>query len=116
MSRRVFRTADSETGAAQTPQPDESIVTIATYQSLLEADLARAELEMAGIEAFVANAVSVQSFISMPETGVELQVAQDDVDRAKEIISGMADSSTTEAELDLEAAETSEDAPAEPEM
>ena len=83
------------------PDPTESIVTVATFQSLIEADLVREELEAEGIECWVSNATMTQTVISMPETGLGIQVAGRDADRARVIAAQMQNAAPiSDAELE----------------
>jgi ABC-type amino acid transport substrate-binding protein len=72
------------------PDPTEEIVTIATYQTVIEADLVREELEAGGIDAWVANATVAQTFVTMPETGVTIEVRAEDAEKALGIIDAIS--------------------------
>ena len=65
------------------------IVTIAIFHTPLEGALAKNFLEAEGVLAFVANEASVLAScgVSEPAVAIELQVAQKDAERAREILS-----------------------------
>ena len=95
----TYNTLSDDGNAVATPPnttaehtPNEEIVTIATYQSIVEADLVRSELESRGISAFVSGATIAQTFISMPETGITIQVAASDAAQAKQIADELSSS------------------------
>ncbi len=95
----TYNTLSDDGNAAAMPpstsaehNPNEEIVTIATYQSIVEADLVRSELESRGISAFVSGATIAQTFISMPETGITIQVAASDAATAKQVADELASS------------------------
>jgi len=60
---------------------DEALVTIATFDTVVEASIARGALEAAGIRALVPEEMLVRSRGSMLATG-RLQVLERDADRA----------------------------------
>jgi len=69
---------------------EDDLVTIATFRTPGEAELARQRLELEGVLAFSSNAmaVGVMPFLGADLGGVELKVAKTDVARAKEILEG----------------------------
>ncbi len=89
----------------------EELVTIATFSTAVEADLARARLESEGIECFLADehTVTVNWLYSQAVGGVKLQVREADAQRAVEILKG----TSTLAE-DAEGRETEETEGAKP--
>lgn len=64
---------------------NEDLVTIATYITAVEADMAKARLTAEGIPAFAAGGAPFAG-----ATGIHLQVAPDDAERAREVL-GIAD-------------------------
>src|SRR5262245_60532836 len=66
----------------------DSLVTIAAFWSPVEADLARNRLEAAGIQAFLANAVTVGMYwhLSNAVGGVRLQVREGDAEEALAVL------------------------------
>ena len=67
------------------------MVTIKTYSSLMEADLARAHLESAGVSSFIQNESTAAWVLAAPPLvqGVNVQVAEEDAERAREILEAM---------------------------
>ncbi len=67
------------------------MVTIKTYSSLMDADLARAHLESSGVNAFIQNEGTASWILGAPPMvqGVNIQVANEDVERAVEILKAM---------------------------
>ena len=65
-----------------------NLVTIETYTYVGQADVARAELEKAGIQAFLAddNLIQMDWFLGNAVGGVKLQVAEEDAEDALQII------------------------------
>ena len=63
------------------------LVTIAHFNTVIEADMAKSQLDAEGILAFVVNAgaVGVMPYLG-PSGGVRLQVAEDDAERAREVL------------------------------
>ena len=63
------------------------LVTIARFNTVIEADMAKSQLDAEGILAFVANAgtAGLMPYLSAGG-GVSLQVADDDVERAREVL------------------------------
>ena len=68
------------------PEPD--LVTVASYLSVVEAEIAKGRLAVEGIRAFVLDAAVVGVMPFMAEGGVRLQVATQDEAKAREILSG----------------------------
>jgi hypothetical protein len=68
---------------------DEKLVAVGTYQNKIDAELAQGALEAADIEAMVAadDAGGLQPGLWVGE-GVRVLVRAEDVERAKEILSG----------------------------
>ena len=64
------------------------LVTIATFPGPVEAEIAKSRLESEGIPSFLGNelASGMMPFLKPGLGGVSLQVARDDVERAKEIL------------------------------
>ena len=66
--------------------PDK-IITIATFENYLDADLARQLLEDAGIKCSVAGETAANVFSGLPAISrIELQVFDEDADKAIEIL------------------------------
>jgi len=67
--------------------PDE-LVTVATFQTPVEAELAKERLELEGITAFLKNemAVGVMPYLGSALGGIELQVPERDAAAAREIL------------------------------
>jgi hypothetical protein len=81
--------------------PNEEMETVATYQTIVEADLIREELNSAGIPAWVGNAMVAQTFITMPETGITVEVRASDLDRARSAIANIGSAQPiTDEEMD----------------
>jgi hypothetical protein len=72
------------------------LVTVATFSSVLEAEMAKERLESEGIAALVADggAGGVMPFIAS-SSGVRVQVAETEVERAKEILGPSDDEEKT---------------------
>jgi hypothetical protein len=68
---------------------DEPLVTIATYGPLHEATIAKAKLELAGIEAFLSGE-HVSSLEGMFAFGVRLQVPKSQVEAARAALAAEA--------------------------
>ena len=64
-----------------------NFVTVGTYVSLIEAQIVKGRLESEGITAIVADgmAAGVMPFVGS-SSGVHVQVAEEDVAKAKEIL------------------------------
>jgi hypothetical protein len=64
------------------------LITIATFQSVLDANVAQRKLEMEGVESYLAdeNMVSTLWIYSQAVGGVRLQVSDEDEQKAKEIL------------------------------
>jgi len=77
------------------------MITLASYRSLMAAELARARLAAGGIQAAVADAAFYTLGYGALLGGVRLQVPAADAERAKEILAaaGMADLPDAEADL-----------------
>jgi hypothetical protein len=71
------------------PDPDALLETIGTYQTVFEADLIREELASAGIEAWTGGATIAQTFVTMPETGITIDVRADDAEKARAVIASI---------------------------
>ena len=65
---------------------DDKLVTIAEFETVFEAELAKVRLEEAGINASVLGGDLVAMMVPLQQVRVELQVLETDVDRAKEIL------------------------------
>ncbi len=67
---------------------DEDLVTVAAFADVAEAELAKERLELEGVLAFVADAQTsgVMPFLTSATGGVRVQVKQEDVEKAKEIL------------------------------
>jgi transposase-like protein len=67
---------------------DPTLVTVARFRDLIEAQLAKGKLEAAGIETFLANEniVSLDWFYSNAVGGLRLQVAEEDLEDATAIL------------------------------
>jgi len=67
---------------------DESMVTVASFGTPIDAHVARGRLEDNGIDAYVAdeNMVGVAWHLGLAVGGVKLQVAAEDAERAREIL------------------------------
>lgn len=72
-----------------TPDDSEELVTIGVFNSTIEADLLREELYAAGIDAWVAGATIAQTFVTLPETGIQVEVRVTDESRAREVAAGI---------------------------
>ena len=66
----------------------DDLVTIATFSSTVDAELAKSRLESEGISAALGNelASGLMPFLGPGLGGVTLQVANHDVERAKEVL------------------------------
>lgn len=86
------------------------LVTIARYQNVSTANLAKNKLEMAGIASFLADAETINTdwLLSNALGGVKLQVEASDADRAREQLSYEMDHEGLEA-LDQEAVESADE-------
>jgi len=71
------------------------LVTVATFSSVLEAEMAKERLESEGVAALVADggAGGVMPFLAS-SSGVRVQVAETEVERAKEILAMPDDDAT----------------------
>ncbi len=67
--------------------PDD-LVTVASFPDVPEAQLARERLELEGIQAFVADALTagVMPYLTGSTGGVRLQVGAKDAERAREVL------------------------------
>jgi hypothetical protein len=65
-----------------------TLVTVATFTTLVEAEMARVRLERIGIPAFLGNsvAVGVMPFLGNDLGGISLQVLEKDADQARELL------------------------------
>lgn len=81
------------------PNKGDELVTVATFQTAIEADLVREELEASGIDAAVSGGTIAQTFITMPETGVTVEVRASDAERAREVISAVQRTPITDDEI-----------------
>jgi hypothetical protein len=72
------------------------LVTVATFSSVIEADMAKERLESEGISALVADAGGggVMPFLAS-SSGVRVQVAEGEAERAREILGTNDDETTT---------------------
>lgn len=66
----------------------DTLVTVASFPDVAEAELAKERLELEGIRAFVINGqiVGVMPFLTSATGGVRVQVEPRDAERAKEIL------------------------------
>jgi Putative prokaryotic signal transducing protein len=66
----------------------DELVTVASFADVAEAELARERLDLEGIPAFAigAQTAGVMPFLAGSSGRVRLQVAPEDVERAKEIL------------------------------
>jgi Putative prokaryotic signal transducing protein len=69
---------------------DVDLVTVATFPSIIEAEIAKGRLAVEGIRAFVLDeaAAGVMPFMAGSMGGIRLQVAPHDEAKAREILSG----------------------------
>jgi transposase-like protein len=69
------------------------LVTVKTFSSAWEADLAKTQLEACGIHAFIldSNTISVNWLFSNAIGGIKLQVFEDQATEAKEVLSNTAE-------------------------
>jgi hypothetical protein len=67
---------------------DEDLVTVAAFPDAPQAQLAKERLELEGILAFVADAVTagVMPFLTSATGGVRVQVKPEDAERAREVL------------------------------
>jgi hypothetical protein len=67
---------------------EDDVITIATFSTTVEAEIAKSRLESEGIASFLGNelASGLMPFLGPGLGGVSLQVAKHDVTRAKEIL------------------------------
>ena len=66
----------------------DELVTVATFPDVSEAELARDRLQLEGVRAFVADAQSIGVMPYLGATsGVRVQVAPADLEKAREILS-----------------------------
>jgi hypothetical protein len=67
---------------------EEDLVTVAAFADVAEAQLAMERLELEGILAFVADAMTsgVMPFLTSATGGVRVQVKPEDAERAREIL------------------------------
>jgi hypothetical protein len=73
-------------GAWTAPDPNSSIVTVATVLSLVEADMIREELQAIGIQSWASNATAAQILTVIQETGITIDVLDTDAERARAYI------------------------------
>jgi hypothetical protein len=69
---------------------DDKPITIAEFDTVFEAELARVRLDEAGINASVLGGDLVAMMVPLQHVKVELQVLETNVDRAKEVIETMS--------------------------
>ena len=67
---------------------EENLVTVASFTTPVEAEMARVRLERLGIAAFLGNAaaVGVMPFLGNDLGGISLQVLEKDADQARELL------------------------------
>lgn len=65
---------------------DDKPITIAEFETVFEAELAKVRLDEAGINASVLGGDLVAMMVPLQQVKVELQVLETNVDRAKEIL------------------------------
>jgi Putative prokaryotic signal transducing protein len=67
---------------------DNALVTVATFTTPVEAEMARVRLERLGIQAFLGNAVAVgvMPFLGNDLGGISLQVLEKDAEQARELL------------------------------
>ncbi len=68
---------------------EKSLETIATFSFAPEMGLVRSKLESEGIECFVKDELTSQTYIQSAVGGMKLQVRSEDADRAREIVHQM---------------------------
>ena len=70
--------------------PSEDLVTVATFQDVSQAELARERLENEGVQAFVMDEQTggVMPFMTNAMGGIRVQVAPGDAEKAREILGG----------------------------
>jgi hypothetical protein len=68
--------------------PMDELVTVASFADVAEAELAKERLELEGVRAFVmgAQTAGVMPYLTSSTGGVRLQVAPEDLERAREIL------------------------------
>ena len=67
--------------------PDDDLVTVATFPNTAEAELAKERLELEGVSAFVVGGVTAHVMPFLSHGGaVVLQVASEDLEQAREIL------------------------------
>jgi hypothetical protein len=66
----------------------DDLITIASFTDVAEAELARERLELEGIRAFVVDAqtAGVMPYLTSSTGGVRVQIQQQDLERAREIL------------------------------
>jgi hypothetical protein len=66
----------------------ETLVTVATFTTPVEAEMARVRLERLGIRAFLGNAIAVgvMPFLGNDLGGISLQVLETDAEQARELL------------------------------
>jgi hypothetical protein len=66
----------------------ETLVTVATFTTPVEAEMARVRLERLGIRAFLGNAIAVgvMPFLGNDLGGISLQVLEKDAEQARELL------------------------------
>ena len=76
---------------------DDDLVTVATFGSAIEADMAKSMLASEGINALLGGGVSLglMPFLAAGQ-GIEVKVAQRDAERAREILAPSAPEKTAE--------------------
>ncbi|MDB4993811.1 MAG: phosphatidylinositol-4-phosphate 5-kinase [Myxococcaceae bacterium] len=74
---------DPETDTVQ-----ETLVTVATFTTPVEAEMARVRLERLGIPAFLGNAIAVgvMPYLGNDLGGISLQVLEKDAEQARELL------------------------------
>jgi hypothetical protein len=67
---------------------EETLVTVASFTTPVEAEMARVRLERLGIPAFLGNsiAVGVMPFLGNDLGGISLQVLEKDAEQARELL------------------------------
>jgi hypothetical protein len=88
--------------AQQATQKDEDFITVATFGNAPEAHMARSRLEAEGIHGYLMNemsATAIWGLMNAPD-GVQLQVAEKDADRARDVLAELrpADGAKPEGE------------------
>jgi hypothetical protein len=73
---------------SNTDTVQETLVTVATFSTPVEAEMARVRLERLGIPAFLGNAIAVgvMPYLGNDLGGISLQVLEKDAEQARELL------------------------------